>query len=300
MGPRSLRTLVSELTRRSPGEALHGSVSSAHLPGSLRRPYSRAVSASQRDDLREPLIRSYLLIRGVIGGTGLLLPMILMGGGWVFLESSPRGSLSAYYHSGMRDVFVGILAMCGMFLVTYRVFETHEKENWLTLVAGIAAFLIALFPTARPDASTPLTPLQVAISEAWCERIHYTSAVVFMVLLGCISYWFGQDSRAQRDRERAIWRMAEREPRPGDLTSQPYPHFVCAGLIAASLAGVGIATVLDLFASYRILIGEWGALWGFGISWLYKGAEIKAWLSAAREWQRQVASAPAVRCSGTP
>lgn len=35
----------------------------------------------------------------------------------------PRGSLSAYYHSGIRDLFVGSLCVTAVFLITYKMFE---------------------------------------------------------------------------------------------------------------------------------------------------------------------------------
>ena len=65
-----------------------------------------------------------------------------------------RGSLSVYYYSGMREVFVGTLAATGVFFVAYKVWE-RNLENLLSLVAGLSACLIALFPTWPPSCSRP-------------------------------------------------------------------------------------------------------------------------------------------------
>jgi hypothetical protein len=70
-------------------------------------------------------VRSYLWMRVGIGVLGIGLPLVL-----VFFDKAgfhgnpfPRGSLSVYYYSGMRDEFVGILSATGIFLITYKVAE---------------------------------------------------------------------------------------------------------------------------------------------------------------------------------
>lgn len=65
--------------------------------------------------------RSYLLIRLVVGGIGILLPTLLFVLDGLVLKGglSVRGSLSAYYHSGARDLFVAGLCVTGFLLITY-------------------------------------------------------------------------------------------------------------------------------------------------------------------------------------
>jgi hypothetical protein len=81
-----------------------------------------------RDDPRRGLIRSYLLMRAVVGVLGILIPMILVVGDIVFLEArmTARGSLSAYYHSGMRDVFMLSLAV-----ISYWFAQRESKRGRL-------------------------------------------------------------------------------------------------------------------------------------------------------------------------
>ena len=66
----------------------------------------------------KPYVRSYMFMRFSVGVLGVALPLLL-----VFVEPLlfdgqpfPRGSLSAYYYSGMRELFVGVLWAIGVFL----------------------------------------------------------------------------------------------------------------------------------------------------------------------------------------
>src|SRR3954454_21287804 len=93
-------------------------------------PYTQADATSY--------VRSFLAMRLGIGVLGVLLPVLL-----VFLDKGlfdgspfPRGSLSAYYYSGMRDEFVGIMSATGVFLVTYKIAE-RNLDNAASILAGI-------------------------------------------------------------------------------------------------------------------------------------------------------------------
>src|SRR5215203_533751 len=78
----------------------------------------------------DSISRSYFLMRLLVGCLGVALPVVLLLGDLFFMGAnfSARGSMSAYYHSGMRDVFVSILAVVGMLLVTYKITE-RNRDN---------------------------------------------------------------------------------------------------------------------------------------------------------------------------
>ena len=128
-------------------------------------------------------MRSYLLMRVGIGVLGIALPLVL-----VFIDKAafhgnpfPRGSLSVYYYSGMRDEFVGILGAIGIFLITYKVAE-RNLDNTLSLIAGACAIVIPLFPTGEPPyAHVPLTPLQKLLGESTTKWVHFTASGAFLV-----------------------------------------------------------------------------------------------------------------------
>jgi hypothetical protein len=153
-------------------------------------------------------LRSYLVMRAAIGFIGVGLPVLLLGGDLFFLKGTPqaRGSLSAYYYSGMRDLFVGILFATAIFLVTYKVVE-RRLDNALSILAGAAVMGVALFPTGRPDGdgglkTPPLTPIQEVLGESTVEMVHGVCAALFVLSLAVISFFFGvQEGRRTQRRD---------------------------------------------------------------------------------------------------
>jgi hypothetical protein len=119
-------------------------------------------------------LKSWLLLRLFVGILGLLLPILLIVGDIFWLTGSPgaRGSLSAYYHSGLRDFFVGTLWVIGLFLIGYMI--SHYN------------------------------PLQQKLGEATVAHIHLSAAGVYIGLLAIMSFRF---SRRERDRGRAGHRL---------------------------------------------------------------------------------------------
>jgi FtsH-binding integral membrane protein len=119
------------------------------------------------------LVFSYLQLRKAIGILGIALPFVVSIGAWIFFQTGLKGSLSAYYHSGMRDVFVGIMIAYGFFLLSYKGHES--KDNIAATLACIFACAVALFPTPAGGSVTT------------CERIigiiHFISAAAFFLTL---------------------------------------------------------------------------------------------------------------------
>ena len=146
------------------------------------------------DSPAHSVVRSYLLLRVVVGLIGMMLPVLLILGDIFVLNGSltARGSLSAYYHSGVRDIFVGTLVTGGVFLVTYKLFR-RSLDNTLSVIAGLAAVVVAMFPTGLPGEAgrAALTPLQIRFGEGTVEFIHFGGAFVFIGSLAIMSILFG-------------------------------------------------------------------------------------------------------------
>jgi hypothetical protein len=210
-------------------------------------------------------VRSYLIMRILVGALGVALPfMLVLGHGLAFDgEPFPRDSLSAYYYSGMRELFVGTLSAIGVFLITYKVAD-RTLDNTLSAVAGVAAGAVALFPTEAPTHTVPLSPLQERLGEGVVGTIHYGAAVVFIVSLAVISYFYGV-------------REGARDPRQGKRSPVLWRryHWSCAGGIAAALLWI-LVTELAGGPSKSLLIGEAVSVWAFGASWFMKGFELDA------------------------
>ena len=95
---------------------------------------------------------SFLALRRAVGWIGILLPLVLVLG--TFLITGERAvlkTISLYYHTGMRDVFVGSICAIALFLFFYKGYD--RWDNWACNIAGFFALGIALFPTSR--ARTP-------------------------------------------------------------------------------------------------------------------------------------------------
>jgi hypothetical protein len=215
-------------------------------------------------------IRSFLVVRLIIGFIGLVLPFALVLVDWLLFNGDPvpRGSESVYYYSGMREVFTVSLGTVAFFLLTYKITE-RNLDNTLSMIAGAAGLLIPLFPTHRPGALAsqfPSTDLQKLFHNPdWTSYVHYSATGIFITGLGGVMILFGQ-------------REGKRDAR--DTLFSPHDwrrfHYNCVRLIA--VAAVWIVVTSQLWhGSPRIsmLLGEGLATAAFGASWFAKGFEIK-------------------------
>ena len=57
-----------------------------------------------------------------------------------------QASISGYYYTHMRDLYVGILSGVALFLISYRGYE--EVDNIVVNMSGVFALGIVMFPTA--------------------------------------------------------------------------------------------------------------------------------------------------------
>lgn len=96
------------------------------------------------------------------------------------------GSLSAYYYTPVRTVFVGSLIAIGLALIAYK---GHSPEEEVVLnFSGLMAIVVALVPTV-PDDSCPSTGF--ALSDSEIARA-VTNNVVTLVVVTVLSavVWF--------------------------------------------------------------------------------------------------------------
>lgn len=219
-------------------------------------------------------VRSYLLIRTVVGTLGALLPTLLFVLEWVFLRGAVtiRDSLSAYYFTPARDLLVGVLCISGVLLLTYMAGQTRTWDFWLSSVAGVAAFGVAFFPTVRPHLpdGAPLcgtvpeprgcTQLQQAWGETAVAAVHFTSAAVFILALAAICFVF-----------------AHRERRHGGKPVRVAFHRACGITILVAVAWIllGLVIEVEIAGLSPLYVGEVVALYAFAASWLIKGHDLR-------------------------
>lgn len=232
---------------------------------------------AQRDDA---YTKSYRTIRLMVGALGILLPLILIIGEAFFLKGSVqvRGSLSAYYHSPMQDIFVGGLVVIGFLLATYMSGEHKSWDFSVSLVAGIAVLGVVFFPTVRPGSPTPACGtnpqpagcsfVEQALGEHQTQVIHAIFAITFIVCLAIMSFLFAISE---------VQAQAQRTDKYPGLIRKPgrfYAHIACGLLILAAGAwafwGAQIGQLRPLY------LGEVGAVWAFGASWLLAAIGVTA------------------------
>jgi hypothetical protein len=217
-------------------------------------------------------VMSYLLTRFAVGVIGILLPAGLLLGEWAFVDGPVklRGSVSSYYHSPMRDEFVGCLCVIGVLLIMHMA-GNRNAEFKVSALAGLAVVGLAMFPTNRPDlpkgaprcgsaspAPPDCAPFENKLGETHCAYVHYACTGVFFVGLLFLAWYFGH-GEGQIGNSRAKWL-----------------HYACAGVILGMLGLI----VVGHFATFRIgpfdplYVAELLTIFAFGLSWIVKGWDI--------------------------
>lgn len=123
------------------------------------------------------LVLSFLRVRRAIGLLGYFLPPALLAYSLIWGDGL-LPSISAYYYSPMREVFVGILSAIAVFLWSYEGYRPRPGE-WLSdLMAGRAASLgalaVALIPTA-PGQPVACTLSQCVLGFPLASTVHWLS-----------------------------------------------------------------------------------------------------------------------------
>jgi hypothetical protein len=219
----------------------------------------KALVVSDRPDAadveRTRYLRSYLVLRIAVGVLGFLLPIaVVLGDGLWFDGRFPRDSLSAYYWSGTRELFVGGLCATAIVLVTYKIVE-WSPDNLFSIIAGVAAAVVALFPTSHPPGAFGLTPLQDRLSETAVKVVHFSAAGVFIVALGVICVFFGVREGKRSDRD------------PLQQHRGRVFHLTCAAVIGAAVLFILVVDV-GLGWDRARLVGEVASVWAFSASWV--------------------------------
>ena len=144
------------------------------------------AGAIQRDEM----VLSYHRVRMALGFMGLVLPLLLAVGG-LLAHGDIQPSVSDFFHTTLRDIYVGGLCVIGVFLVSYRGYSRGSDEvfsdNIIATVGGCAAFGVAFFPNESPTMQVE-TVSQEALGVALSPYFHYASAFVFFFCLSMFCY----------------------------------------------------------------------------------------------------------------
>ena len=156
-------------------------------------------------------------------------------------------SISRYYHSDMRNVFVAALCAMALFMFFYSGFDWRER--WAAIFAGVLTLGVAFFPTTLAG-PTDLT-----------GRLHYTSALLLFLLLAWIS----------------LFHFPRKPPGvPKQVTDRI--QVLCGLLMIAC-----VLAIILYYAFFRVegketcfvFVAETVALIAFGVSWFTEGLDLE-------------------------
>lgn len=200
------------------------------------------------------LVRSFLFLRRAIGVLGLALPFVVIVGKELLQGGGLQGSLSGYYYTDLRNVFVGTMCAIGVFLVSYRGYG--RIDDIAGNVAAVAAIGVALFPTSPASPTGAERAIGVA---------HLVFAAIFFLTLAffCFFLFTRSDDPSPTSRKAA----------------RNVVYRVCGGVMLAALALIVVDGLFFDAATASLHPTVWLeslAVIAFGVSWLVKGEALLA------------------------
>lgn len=208
------------------------------------------------------MVISYLALRKAVGVLGMVLPVALLLGVFLFSKCSAiQDSISDYYFTIMGDLFVGILCAVALFLFSYKGYD--RRDYIASKLASVFALGVAFFPTTGPSVESGCNFLQRNAGSVSSD-IHNISAACFF---GVLAYM-------------ALFLFTKGDPHPTANKRRRNVVFrVCGYTMAAAILLLFIyfkvPALQESLGVYKpVFILETTALWAFGFSWLTKGEMI--------------------------
>jgi len=209
-------------------------------------------------DRNKSLIISFLTMRRLIGILGIALPIVVVLGGLMQSQPVVQGSVSGYYYTSMRDIFVGSLCAVSLFLMSYRGYE--KIDGVVAKMGGAFALGMVIFPTSMFSGKVVKVGTFL-IDDNISGYIHLIFAALFFLTLSFNSIFLftrrhpGPMGRAKRHRN-IIYRTC------GIIM---FMSMGCIIIYMIFLRNTSLARI------NLVLILETVALMAFGVSWLVKG-----------------------------
>lgn len=211
----------------------------------------------------EPELISYNHLRKIIGILGISFPFVMIIGTVCITGCNEiQSSISIYYHTAMRNIFVGFLCAIAIFLYTYKGYE--QVDNIVATLAGLFALGLAFIPTSAEEPLTSCIPNR--FDHPVIGAIHYVCAGGFLLSLAFFSLYLFR----KKDKHKAT--TAEKDSRNRLYFVMGVIMLVCMALIV-----VYLLTGPPALKKFRPVFWlETVALTCFGISWFIKGRTLLA------------------------
>jgi len=210
---------------------------------------------NQQSGPQDSLVLSYLGLRKAVGIIGVALPFVLSFGKILLQSPGIENSISAYYYTDVRNVFVGSLCAIGVFLMSCRGYDRGDAiAGYLACAFAVG---VALFPT---------TPGKDATSqEKLIGILHLSFAALFFLTLAYFS--LVQFTKTARG--------ATPTPRKRQRNTV---YRVCGCTILACILSIVVVKLPSVETLAQQLTPvfwlESLAIVAFGVAWLTKGETI--------------------------
>jgi hypothetical protein len=210
---------------------------------------------NQQSGPQNALVLSYLGLRKAVGIIGIALPFALAFGKMLLQGPGIQASISSYYYTDMRNVFVGSLCAIGIFLMSCRGYDRRDEiAGYLACVFAIG---VALFPT---------TPAMGATAEEQViGTLHLSFALLLFLTLAYFSIALFTKTSAGKTPTR---RKQQRN----------IVYRVCGYTILGCILAMFLVSIPAVRAAVERLSPvfwlESLAIFAFGVSWLTKGEAI--------------------------
>lgn len=240
---------------------------------------------SERSIEENELIISYMYLRKIVGWIGSLLPIALIVGGLLSVTASLPESMSGYYYTQMRNVFVGALCALGIFLVGYAGYD--DLDRWITNVAGVGAIGVAFLPTKPPACAvgsricSPPSVAHLSVSQQFVGDVHLFFAAVTFIALGVMALRFAKSEETPAGQVNIVWLRHElgfAKPRDDRRSRRKrirnIVYRVCGITILSCVVLAGLSHVVPMPVGTRwplLFSFEALAVFAFGLSWFVKG-----------------------------
>jgi hypothetical protein len=209
---------------------------------------------------KDPVVLSYKALRKAVGYVAIALPFAL--GIPYLIHHSPhiiQGSISAYYYTGLRNLFVGSLCAISMFMLCTRGYD--KKDEYAGFLSALCAIGVAFCPMDPTDINEKMT----CFTMPPYPHLHFVFAVTLFIVLGYFCLF--------------LFRMTDGNPTRQKI-QRNIIYTICGWTIYIAMATEALLGLAKGFIpsigswwrdGHHLLICEAICLWAFGYAWLIKG-----------------------------
>ncbi|MBK8349776.1 MAG: DUF998 domain-containing protein [Saprospiraceae bacterium] len=199
----------------------------------------------------DQMLISYMLLRRLVGTIGVMLPLLLLIGCCVYCGDCIQPSISAYYNTLLRDIFVGALCSIAVFLFCYRGYDA--RDNFVSNWAGFSALGVAFFGTDMEGEALSLSGI-----------LHYSCATSFFIALTYFSLFLFTKTNASK--EITTMKLIRNN------VYRVCGYAMISFLVLIIIYKVWLGKQFPVLSTYNLVFWlETFTLWAFGVSWMIKG-----------------------------